>query len=542
MYVKKKIILSLFVLLMLPVAFAGTKCCDEVDGMKFLSITVSYKGAVQPGDEIEVTDGVSPDPDTYDAYALGGTVYHQFTSKPNNDVYFRLVRGGNVISETKIHVSCSRAPIDDDFMTNDAEWDVLQAEFSGDAYTDACAILACGEDLDGDGVGHLCDNCLDYNNPPETVEQCKCDDVNSLTVKYTGTSTATTATVYEGKDSTDPSKIRATVPVVDGIITVSTSDLSNGEFKSETTFLVGTDEGTFHTSCSKPLGPGVIDSDTGLFEIVSADLVNPKDCIIEEGDQPPCLDFGDAPDPSTAPAKYPTLFASNGARHVIVPGVFLGAIIDAEPDGQPSMGATGDDVSNLADEDGVIMPPAIIQNQLTPITVIAGPQGCLLDAWMDYNQDGDWDDAGEQIFTGFPLTPGVPNPLFVTVPLSSSTGLTYARFRCSTAGGLTPYGKAPDGEVEDYAVVIEPAGYFCDDEDYICIEAETQEECATICSDAGALGCFYDTEKCSQTGYGCLCKEDQEPGGANIPEFSATTIILIVAIVGLGIALILKKK
>jgi hypothetical protein len=33
-------------------------------------------------------------------------------------------------------------------------------------------------------------------------------------------------------------------------------------------------------------------------------------------------------------------------------------------------------------------------------------------------------------------------------------GLTYARFRLSTAGGLNPLGAAADGEVEDYQVNI----------------------------------------------------------------------------------------
>jgi hypothetical protein len=60
------------------------------------------------------------------------------------------------------------------------------------------------------------------------------------------------------------------------------------------------------------------------------------------------IDFGDAPDPT-----YPTLLASDGARHYIVPGMCLGRLIDAEPDGQPDPWATGDDNANFADEDGV---------------------------------------------------------------------------------------------------------------------------------------------------------------------------------------------
>ena len=36
-------------------------------------------------------------------------------------------------------------------------------------------------------------------------------------------------------------------------------------------------------------------------------------------------------------------------------------------------------------------------------------------------------------------------------------GQTYARFRCTTTGPLPPTGQAPNGEVEDYQVVVCPA-------------------------------------------------------------------------------------
>ena len=51
------------------------------------------------------------------------------------------------------------------------------------------------------------------------------------------------------------------------------------------------------------------------------------------------LDFGDAPDDSLVPTDYPTLLTSDGARHAVVAGVHLGAAIDDEDDGQPSIGA-----------------------------------------------------------------------------------------------------------------------------------------------------------------------------------------------------------
>ncbi|MBM4459970.1 MAG: hypothetical protein FJ011_19780, partial [Chloroflexi bacterium] len=160
------------------------------------------------------------------------------------------------------------------------------------------------------------------------------------------------------------------------------------------------------------------------------------------------LDFGDAPDPT-----YPTLLINNGARHIILPGFNLGQLVDAEPDGQPNPTATGDDISNLPDEDGVTFNTAVMPGTTASITVIASAPGGLLNAWLDFNRDGDWADAGEQIFTDLPLLPG-PNGLTFAVPVAASPGASFARFRFSTQAGLSYTGLAPDGEVEDYAVTI----------------------------------------------------------------------------------------
>ena len=77
------------------------------------------------------------------------------------------------------------------------------------------------------------------------------------------------------------------------------------------------------------------------------------------------LDFGDAPDPS-----YPTLLQSNGARHV-VGGLFMGAAIDAEMDGQPDANASGDDLANIDDEDGVTFTTALVPGQQAAVTVVS---------------------------------------------------------------------------------------------------------------------------------------------------------------------------
>jgi len=164
----------------------------------------------------------------------------------------------------------------------------------------------------------------------------------------------------------------------------------------------------------------------------------------------PPLDFGDVPD-----APYPTLLASDGARHPIVPEVYLGQLIDAEADGQPSADALGDDNSPAAlgdDEDGVVFTAPIFQGQAATMKVTASVPG-FLNAWADWNNDGDWDDYVEQIFTDQPLNAGV-NVLTVVVPSNAYVGTIYSRFRFNTTGDLSYTGLADDGEVEDYRLFI----------------------------------------------------------------------------------------
>ncbi|QDV42647.1 hypothetical protein Enr13x_24960 [Stieleria neptunia] len=56
------------------------------------------------------------------------------------------------------------------------------------------------------------------------------------------------------------------------------------------------------------------------------------------------LDYGDAPDPVlNIPGRYPTRLVNDGARHVVTEGLHLGSTIDADLDGQSSVGADGDD-------------------------------------------------------------------------------------------------------------------------------------------------------------------------------------------------------
>ena len=157
------------------------------------------------------------------------------------------------------------------------------------------------------------------------------------------------------------------------------------------------------------------------------------------------IDYGDAPDPI-----YQALLANDGARHLAT-GPMLGDLRDGELDGLPSNGADGDDKDGFDDEDGVVFENDPLPDTTVSINVTA-PSGGILNAWADFNLDGDWLDAGEQIFTDEVLAVGI-NELDFNVPITANTSSPlYARFRINSTGGLGPAGLAVDGEVEDYVV------------------------------------------------------------------------------------------
>ena len=199
---------------------------------------------------------------------------------------------------------------------------------------------------------------------------------------------------------------------------------------------------------------GVVGSDY-VFEF-SLDIGS--DHELSNPNAPEKLDFGDAPDSTLIPG-YPTLLINNGARHVIG-GPYLGNVApDAEADGQPVPPGLGDDLNppqGISDEDGVNI-PALAQGVPTPVSflVFAPANGAVVESWIDFNGDRDWTDPGEWVVNS--AFPNGNNVVWVTAPVGSIVGTTYARFRISMAGTGAPTGLAADGEVEDYAVKIEPA-------------------------------------------------------------------------------------
>ena len=107
------------------------------------------------------------------------------------------------------------------------------------------------------------------------------------------------------------------------------------------------------------------------------------------------VDFGDAPDPT-----YSTMTVSNGAFHVVDSRYHLGQQIDAEAKGQPDATAQGDDNDGTNDDDGVRFTSALRTGETATLDVTASANGGFLNAWIDYNSDGDWDDPGDTPLIG----------------------------------------------------------------------------------------------------------------------------------------------
>ncbi len=181
------------------------------------------------------------------------------------------------------------------------------------------------------------------------------------------------------------------------------------------------------------------------------------------------LDFGDAPVTYGSAWHEINLFKDPGEAYYLN-YVYLGISVDPEAANQPSGNADGDDTGGTDDENGVTFPeltPGATVTIPVTITIIDGDitfATYRLNAWMDWNGDGDFLDAGERIANNISidyfLLGGVTGTynLSVTVPANATTSPTYARFRLG--GPVTsPFNDPvattiPMGEVEDYRVII----------------------------------------------------------------------------------------
>ncbi|MBN1261123.1 MAG: hypothetical protein JXB35_10620, partial [Anaerolineae bacterium] len=81
--------------------------------------------------------------------------------------------------------------------------------------------------------------------------------------------------------------------------------------------------------------------------------------------------------------------------------------------------------------------------------------------WIDWNQDGDFNDSGEQIFINETINAGETRTLTFDVPVNPSNQSFYGRFRVypnaqTLLAPPTPDGPASGGEVEDAQFILTP--------------------------------------------------------------------------------------
>ncbi len=168
------------------------------------------------------------------------------------------------------------------------------------------------------------------------------------------------------------------------------------------------------------------------------------------------LDFGDLPSQYHATlATDFTVSAAGGARHR-KGAYWLGATIDAELNGVPNVGADGDDSAGVPDdEDGIEFVTPLTPGTTATIKATASRNNGYLQAWADWNNDGDFSDAGERIITNRLLDVDASKNFIAFAVPGSAGAQVYMRFRygefaTATNAINTPFGEAVTGEVEDY--------------------------------------------------------------------------------------------
>lgn len=179
------------------------------------------------------------------------------------------------------------------------------------------------------------------------------------------------------------------------------------------------------------------------------------------------IDLGDLPD------NYPTLFSPGPAHTVFTDSnadnipetvggsaaVWLGTLVDTEPDGQPGVNARGDDTLTVDDEDGFeYADTGWLPGSTSSVTITlnASKSGVRVyyGLWIDWGANGSFNDANDGFYNGYGVT-GSPVDITrsIDVPTDYSANQdVYFRLRASTTSLLQAdyEGTLVNGEVEDY--------------------------------------------------------------------------------------------
>lgn len=295
------------------------------------------------------------------------------------------------------------------------------------------------------------DPLYDGFDPDDVTITNQDNDVAGITV----TPTSGLATT-EGSGTATFTVVLDTIPFADVTIDLSSDNTDEGTvapasltFTPENALLPQT---VTITGVDDDLLDGLVQYNIVLAPSTSTDApyegLDPDDVAVSnsDNDDQSNLDFGDLDVP------FDSLRVDDGPRHP-VGSLILGATIDAELDGQPSVLA---DQEGL-DDDGVDFITTLIAtgSESTSSLIVESSATAKLDAWIDFDRDGQLENS-EHLGGGISIDvePG-PNVITFTIPGTASAQIgAAARFRLSSLGGLSPNGAALDGEVEDYLVPI----------------------------------------------------------------------------------------
>jgi len=193
---------------------------------------------------------------------------------------------------------------------------------------------------------------------------------------------------------------------------------------------------------------------------------NDASCTLDilVNDSGPCeqnIDYPDYNDPDN-PCASP-------ACHIISSEIFLGNGVSSE------LATLSDTLANSDIDDGISILPKMqftIGNTINlPVSIYNNTASdAYLRIWIDWNGDGDFEDAGEQVENNtYPSTGTALNKVHVSIAIPKTANQTKqialrARLSTDDINSATPCGTgtcAADGEVEDYLIEVECPAVVC---------------------------------------------------------------------------------
>jgi hypothetical protein len=228
---------------------------------------------------------------------------------------------------------------------------------------------------------------------------------------------------------------------------------------------------------------------------------------------------------ASPPLDYGDWSGLTDASSTVVAGLRLGTLTDTEYASTRTTSASGDDNTELDDEDGVTLPFMTAGAPATIPVVVTNTTGApaYLNAWFDFNNNNSMADAGEQIATNIVVATGTTDAtvnLNITVPANAITGASLGlRFRLASVASPGVTGNSGNGEVEDYSAnVAVPVTDFGD--------WSGAPDASNVASSDLRMGALADTEyvstrNLSASGDDTTASDDED--GVTIPALTPGT-------------------